>query len=128
MKPSLLLVDDEAGLRRLVRLLVTRDGRMEVVGEAADGHEALDRVDELDPDVVLLDLGLPTLDGLEVLARLQGRARPKVVVLTGFDDPATHARARELGAAACLVKGRDFERVLDVLVGDAVGGGTLGSG
>lgn len=121
MTPSLLLVDDEPGLRRLVRLLVERDGRLQVIGEAADGREAVDRIGELDPDVVLLDLGLPVLDGLEVLDELQGRDRPRVVVLTGFDDDATHERARELGAVACLVKGRDFRDVLDTLVDAARG-------
>jgi DNA-binding NarL/FixJ family response regulator len=127
MSRKLLLVDDEAGLRRLIRLLVQRDGRLQVIGEAGDGHDALDRIAELDPDLVLLDLGLPTLDGLEVLARLRGRPRPRVVVLTGFDDPATHARARELGAAACLVKGRDFDRLLDTLAGDASEDGSPGT-
>jgi CheY-like chemotaxis protein len=112
---SVLVVDDERPLRRLLVLLLERDGRFEVVGEAGDGVTALAEVERLDPDLLLLDLGLPELDGLEVLERLDGRARPTTVVLTGFTDPATLERARSLGASDCLVKGADLTRVPDRL-------------
>jgi DNA-binding NarL/FixJ family response regulator len=108
-------VDDEPGLRRLLVMLLERDGRFDLVGEAGDGHAALAAVDEHDPDVLLLDLGLPGLDGLEVLERLRDRDRPRTVVLTGFTDPETLAEAEGLGAAACLIKGADFDRIGDVL-------------
>lgn len=115
MTRTLVIADDEPGLRRLLCILADRDGRFTVVGEAADGQGALDLVDACDPDLLLLDLGLPRLDGLQVLERLDRQQRPRTVVLTGFDDPATHRSARELGAAECLVKGRDFAQVLDAL-------------
>jgi DNA-binding NarL/FixJ family response regulator len=114
---SILIADDEPALRRLLTMLLERDPRLDVVGEAADGREALDRVEELDPDVLLLDVRMPNVDGLEVLDALRGRSRPRIVVLTGFADPVTHAAALELGAAACLVKGRDFAALPDVLAG-----------
>jgi CheY-like chemotaxis protein len=113
--PTLLVVDNEPGLRRLLVLLLERDGRFALVGEASDGEAALSMVAEHDPDLLLLDLGLPRLDGLEVLERLDGRPRPTTVVLTGFADPTTLEKARALGAAACLVKGDDFARVADAL-------------
>lgn len=118
-RSRLVVVDDEPGLRRLLILLLERDGRFEVVGEAADGEEALAAVDRSDPDLLLLDLGLPGLDGLEVLQRLGGRQRPTTVVLTGFADDATLEQARNLGASAALVKGHDFSVVADALAAAA---------
>jgi DNA-binding NarL/FixJ family response regulator len=113
---SLIIADDEAPLRKLLRMLIERDDRFVVVALAEDGQQTLDLVAEHDPDLLLLDLGLPGIDGLQVLERLGGQ-RPGTVVLTGFDDPTTHRAARDLGAAACLVKGRDFGKVADALAG-----------
>jgi DNA-binding NarL/FixJ family response regulator len=112
---SVVVVDDEPGLRRLLGMLLERDGGFTVAAEAGDGVEALDAVRQHDPDLLLLDLGLPRMDGLEVLQRLQGGARPTTVVLTGFADDATLAQADRLGAAACLIKGGDFARVVATL-------------
>jgi DNA-binding NarL/FixJ family response regulator len=119
MSWTVVIADDEAPLRGLLRILIERDGRFAVLGEAADGRATLTLVDELDPDLLVLDLGLPELDGLQVLERLGDRPRPRTVVLTGFDDPTIHATARELGAVSCLTKGRDFTEVLDVLAAAA---------
>lgn len=115
MSWTLVIADDEQPLRRLLRILVERDGRFTVVGEAADGAQALELIDEHDPDLLLLDLGLPELDGLQVLERLASADRPRTVVLTGFDDAPTHRRAMQLGAFRCLVKGRDFAEVVPSL-------------
>lgn len=115
MTRSVVVVDDEPGLRRLLVMLLERDGGFDVVAEAGDGVEALDAVRHRDPDLLLLDLGLPRMDGLQVLERLQGGARPTTVVLTGFADDATLAQAELLGAAACLIKGGDFGRVVETL-------------
>lgn len=115
MRPTLVIVDDETPLRVLLRKLITRDGRFDVVAEGGDGQEALDLVERHDPDLLLLDLGLPELDGLQVLERLNGSDRPQTVVLTGFDDPYTRQAVEELGAADCLVKGTDFQQILDCL-------------
>lgn len=117
MSPTVVIVDDQPDLRLLLARLIERDGRLRVVGEAEDGERALAAVAEHDPDLLLLDLGMPRADGLQVLAALSDRPRPRVVVLTGFTDPATLDQARALGAAACLVKGDGFTRVADVLIG-----------
>lgn len=115
MTRSVVVVDDEPGLRRLLVMLLGRDGGFTVVAEAGDGVEALEAARRHDPDLLLLDLGLPRVDGLEVLERLQGGARPSTVVLTGFADDATLAQAEQLGAVACLIKGGDFSRIAQTL-------------
>lgn len=119
MSVSVVIADDQGTIRALLRRYIERDGRCHVVGEAADGQRALEVLGEVDPDVLLLDLGMPVLDGLEVLAALDGAARPRTVVLTGFADAYTSERARELGAVACLVKGRGFAELADALVAAA---------
>lgn len=111
----MVVADDEPGLRELLVLLIGRDERFRVVAETGDGLQALAAVDTHDPDLLLLDLGMPHLDGLEVLQRLSERPRPATVVLTGFTDPDVHRQAVELGAYACLVKGLDFGRLLATL-------------
>lgn len=110
-----LLVDDDASLRRLVRVLLERDGRFEVVGEAGDGLEAIDAVADHDPDLMVLDLAMPRVDGLEVLARLDGDARPRVAVLTGFSDESLCDQVLRAGARRCLRKGVDFQALPDEL-------------
>ena len=81
MTRRLLLVDDHASFRRLARLALERHG-FEVVGEAADGAEAIAGAARLQPDMVLLDLLLPDLDGFAVARRLAELPRPPAVVLT----------------------------------------------
>jgi DNA-binding NarL/FixJ family response regulator len=115
MTRSVVVVDDEPGLRSLLIILLERDGGFDVVAEAGDGVEAIEAVTRHDPDLLLLDLGLPRMDGLEVLAELQNRPRPTTVVLTGFTDESTLAEAEALGASTCLVKGEGFALVTDAL-------------
>jgi DNA-binding NarL/FixJ family response regulator len=104
MRPTLLIVDDHPGFRSLARRLLEAGG-FEVVGEAADGHQAIAAARELRPDVVLLDIQLPDLDGFEVTARLaDGEAGP-VVVLTSIRDRADYgARVGRCGARGFIPK------------------------
>jgi CheY-like chemotaxis protein len=111
--PSVLVVDDEPQLRQMLRLLIERDGRCSVCGEAGDGLHAMELIETHDPDLVLLDLAMPVMDGMQVLAELQGRPRPSIVVLTGHPD--REAQALELGAFDVLLKGPQFDRLLDTL-------------
>ena len=84
--PTVLVVDDHAGFRRSARTLLELAG-LRVVGEAADGATALAATADLHPDVVLLDVALPDLDGLEVCARITSGGGPvPVVVLTSSRD------------------------------------------
>ncbi|GGI04250.1 response regulator [Egicoccus halophilus] len=115
MSWRLVVADDDATLRRLLCLLLERDGRFEVAAEAGDGQQALDQVAATDADLLLLDLAMPHMDGLEVLTRLDRQARPRVVVLTGFAEERLCQQVLDLGAHACLQKGSDFAALLDRL-------------
>lgn len=116
MTVSVVIADDEETLRVLLRRYIERDGRCRIVGEAGDGQQTLEVIEATDPDVLLLDLGMAVMDGLEVLAALRGDPRPRTVVLTGFADTHTADRARELGAVACLIKGAGFADLADTII------------
>jgi DNA-binding NarL/FixJ family response regulator len=109
------IADDADDLRLLMRLVLDLDVRFDVVGEAADGVEALAVVDEHDPDLLVLDLAMPNMDGLEVLQRLQSRTRPPIVVLSGFKNEEMVSRAMALGARDYITKGQDISELADVL-------------
>jgi DNA-binding NarL/FixJ family response regulator len=87
MAPSVLIVDDHPSFRAVARLLLEADG-YRVVGEAEDGARALAACAELRPDVVLLDVNLPDIDGFDVAARLTGHDDAPAVVLTSSRDGA----------------------------------------
>lgn len=103
----IVLVDDQELVRTGLRALAERDGDIEVVGEASDGRSGLSRVRELRPDVVLMDLRMPQLDGIAATARIT--ADPtldavRVVVLTTFDEDENVLAAIRAGAAGYLLK------------------------
>ncbi len=102
---KVLLVDDEDSLRKVMRDLLERDGY--VVTEARDGVQALDQVDRVGPDIIVLDLNLPGLDGYGVLSHLRSRpatAGIPVIVLTAKGDEDNEVRVFELGADDFLTK------------------------
>jgi DNA-binding NarL/FixJ family response regulator len=100
-----LLVDDHAMVRRGLRDFLGMFEDIEVVGEAGDGHEALTATDRLRPDVVVMDLNLPRLDGVEATRELRAtRPDVEVVALTGFVDEERVMAAIEAGAAGFLLK------------------------
>jgi DNA-binding NarL/FixJ family response regulator len=100
-----LVVDDDDLFRVAVRTLLETDRRLNVIGEAADGQQALDAAIELSPDVVLMDLDMPGMGGLEAIAQLARRvAGPPVIVLTGSNDPRAIERAHAAGAVRYLLK------------------------
>jgi two-component system KDP operon response regulator KdpE len=100
--PSVLVVDDEPAIRRLLRTTLAAQGWRVV--EAANGAEALDAVAGAAPDVVLLDLGLPDLDGMEVLRRLRTGSAVPVVVLTAREDEQAKVAALDGGADDYVTK------------------------
>jgi DNA-binding NarL/FixJ family response regulator len=107
------IADDVDALRALARALLGDDPEVEVVGEAADGREALEVVERERPDVLLLDLSMPGADGLEVLAALQARRdRPAVVIFSAFGAERLAARALEAGAVGYVEKGAPPEELI----------------
>jgi DNA-binding NarL/FixJ family response regulator len=119
---TVLLAEDDAlvcsGLRELLRI---RAG-FQVVGEALDGLAAVELAEAHRPDVVVMDIGLPKLDGLTATSRI-ARACPgvRVVVLSGLLDEATVERARRVGATAVISKERVFEDLIEALESAAGG-------
>jgi DNA-binding NarL/FixJ family response regulator len=101
-----LLADDERLVRAGFRMILKAEAGLEVIGEAADGLEAVKAVEELRPDVVLMDIRMPKLDGLEATRRILARPepRPQVVVLTTFDLDAYVYEALRAGASGFLLK------------------------
>ncbi|MDX2177175.1 MAG: response regulator transcription factor [Candidatus Sumerlaeia bacterium] len=106
-----LIVDDEPLARERLRMLLARVGGNDVAGEAADGHQALRAIDELQPDVVFLDIRMPGLDGLRVIEALDDP--PPVVLSTAHEEHAV--RAFDLDVADYLLKPYSAERVARAL-------------
>jgi DNA-binding NarL/FixJ family response regulator len=104
MPPTLLIVDDHATFRSTARALLEIDG-FDVVGEAGDGTSAIAAARELKPDVVLLDVRLPDIDGFAVAQRLTAEGGgPAVIVTSSSDDPLYPERARQFGARGFVAK------------------------
>ena len=100
------IADDVSALRMLIRIVLQDSGRFVVVGEAADGEEAVARARELQPDLVLLDLSMPRMDGLEALPNVIVAApHCKVVVFSGFTADRMATLTMDAGAVHYIEKG-----------------------
>jgi DNA-binding NarL/FixJ family response regulator len=101
----ILLADDHGVVRKGLRFLLERDGRMEVIGEAADGREAVKLAEELDPQVVIIDIAMPQLNGIEATAQICKR-KPEigVVILSMHSDEGYLIRSLQAGAKGYLLK------------------------
>jgi len=108
------IVDDEAAARSRLARLLSAHPDIKVIGEASDGLQALERIEQLRPDLLFLDIQMPGLDGFEVLRSIPaGVPRPLVVFVTGFDQHALEAF--EANALAYLLKPVERERLAAVL-------------
>lgn len=102
VKRTLLIVDDHPGFRSFARTLLDTDG-FDVRGEAADGESALEAVRDIHPDVVLLDVQLPGIDGFEVADRLAASDDPPVIVMTSTRSPSDYGARLERAPVAGFV-------------------------
>jgi DNA-binding NarL/FixJ family response regulator len=105
------LVDDQTLVRKGVRSLLSLLPDMEVAGEAADGAEALDMIPQVAPDVVLLDIRMPGLDGISVLRQLAPTEACRFIVLTTFDDADALFEGCRAGASGFLLKDVSLEQL-----------------
>ena len=113
----ILIADDNQMIRSGVADILSSEG-WDVCGEASDGAETIEKVRELRPDVVLLDVSMPGIDGLETARRLRGEnASVKIVMMSQHDPERLLPRALEAGANACVDKGR-----VAMDIGDAIRG------
>lgn len=102
---SVLLVDDEDDLRDVLRLRLEADGRFEIVGESNNGQQALDLAEQLEPDVIILDLLMPGLDGRDVLPSLVAMVPSSmIVVFSAVPSSKAEQQTTALGAFAYLEK------------------------
>jgi DNA-binding NarL/FixJ family response regulator len=122
-KARILVVDDHAMIRQAIRIACSGRPGLEVVGEAATGPEALQQNLRLRPDVVVLDLILPVLDGLEVARQLKADpSGPRILVLTAADDEDVAFEALRLGVDGYVEKTAPLEEIAGAI--EAVAGGT----
>lgn len=122
----LLIVDDHPVVRTGLRGMFESDAGFVVVGEAADGAAGADLAAELRPDVVLMDLQMAPVDGVEGIRRIRSRAgAPPVLVLTTYDSDVQILRAIEAGASGYLLKDAPRETLFEAVRSTAAGGSPL---
>ena len=103
-RPRVLIAEDHPGVAKAIRRLLALD--CEIVGNVADGHIVLDAAQRLQPDVVVVDLNMPHVHGLEVCRRLkQDNPDATVIVFSAMNDPDIRQRSIEAGASAFVCKG-----------------------
>jgi PAS domain S-box-containing protein len=118
--PTVVVVDDSPDVRTLVRAQIRMSRRLEVIGEGVNGLDAVSLASRHQPDVMLLDVSMPVIDGLTALPRiLETSPGTRVVMYSGFDEAGLASRAKDLGATAYVSKSAPFEVLLDILVEQA---------
>jgi len=111
-----LIVDDIEQVRRDLRTVLGLSGELEIVGEASNGLEAISLTESLQPDVVLMDLEMPVLDGYEATRQIKASFPScKVIALTVHDYEAARAEAYRSGVDAFLVKGAPVESIVQTI-------------
>lgn len=126
MTVRVLVVDDHPVVRAGLVMVLGIDADIEVVGEAGDGREAIDRVAELAPDVVLTDLQMPEVDGVGVAQQLASTEDgPRVLILTTYDTDRSIVAAVEAGAAGYLLKDTPADEIIAAVKSVAAGHSVL---
>src|SRR5918998_3624793 len=114
-RTRVLLCDDTEDILLLMSMELGFHDDIEVVGAAHNGREAVELAERLQPDVVILDLAMPVMGGLEALPRILEVARTKVIVLSGLDASNVASQALELGAALYLEKGVAPDEIAEIV-------------
>ena len=118
MTTSVLVVDDEALLRTAFSSLIDAEDDLVVVGQAADGRQAVELAANLSPEVVVMDVRMPVMDGIEATRRInagRGRDGPRVLILTTFDLDEYVFDALQAGASGFALKSRPLEELLSAI-------------
>lgn len=124
----LMLVDDHVVMREGLRFMVEQTPDVEVVAEASDGQQAIDMLRDIDPDVILMDVKMPNLDGLSALRTMREEALDHpVVILSMYDDPEYVEQALEAGATGYLLKTVGLDELTRAVRAAADGDGYLQS-
>jgi two-component system nitrate/nitrite response regulator NarL len=124
-----LVADDHPAMRRALARLVSEQAELELVGEAADGEQAVAMTAARLPDVALLDVRMPALDGLAVLRRIVAEGAPtRVLLISGSDDSEIAHEAITQGAAGFLSKDAEEEEIRDAIIAVAQGRSVLSAG
>lgn len=117
------LVDDQTLVRQGIRSLLSLADGIDVVAEACDGRQAVEQIPQVRPDVVLMDMRMPVLSGLEALQALgKAGALPPTIILTTFDDDALVLAGIKAGARGYLLKDVSLEQLVDAIQTVAAGG------
>ncbi|HMI98639.1 MAG TPA: response regulator transcription factor [Gaiellaceae bacterium] len=112
-----LIADDEPLFVETIEALLASDDRIEVVGTAGDGEEAVELARTLQPDVTLMDISMPTLDGIEAARKIrEHQPTARILVLTGSSISADIDRSRQAGVAAFLTKDRLGTQLVDAIL------------
>jgi YesN/AraC family two-component response regulator len=115
-RDRVLVVDDAANLRELLSLLIDLEDDFEVIGTACDGEQALVVAEKLRPDIVLLDLAMPVMDGMQALPRVRALLpTAMIVIFSGFEEASLRDEAMAAGADAYLEKGASVIQLVDLL-------------
>jgi DNA-binding NarL/FixJ family response regulator len=112
----IVIADDDHLFARMARARLAERSEFEVVGIAENGREAVELADELEPDLVLMDVSMPVLDGVEASRLIHAAENPPAVVLMTGEDGELEARAYEAGAAGYLRKSAGLGAVVDVII------------
>jgi DNA-binding NarL/FixJ family response regulator len=111
-----LIVDDMPQVRKELRILLQLSGELEVVGEAGNGQEAIEQAEHLKPDVVIMDLEMPVLDGLLATQEIKQRSLARrIVILSVHSAPADVERAKQAGADAFVQKGSSYISLIEAI-------------